>query len=62
MCLDIITHGTNERKLIRLLNGWNEPTPSAMVVYLKSKGNPLLKNLERDPRWPAFLKKMKPPI
>jgi serine/threonine protein kinase/Tfp pilus assembly protein PilF len=25
------------------------------------KGDPLLKNLEQDPRWPAFLKKMKLP-
>ena len=26
------------------------------------KGDPLLRSLERDPRWPAFLKKMKLPL
>lgn len=26
------------------------------------KGDPLLRNLQRDPRWPAFLKKMKLPV
>ena len=26
------------------------------------KGDPLLKNLEKDPRWHAFLKKMNLPV